>query len=190
MLVVLLVIVAGLWIRREAIHSERSKLADAAIHSAQDSVKFAIRDMTEMKKRLDNASAKIDTLWKVRTVYIAKADVLGGQADSLILIARDERTVCPNLAQAYDKRTSQCEQMAKALSADSVVLMATQDTVKHLSTDLRKTTGALEDAKGLLKLGVNMKYDCKILPFVSCPSRNVSAAIGLIGGIFLAKKVF
>jgi len=187
---VALAVLAVLWIRREAIHSERSRLADEAIASARDSVNVALHDLNEMQTRLARASGKIDTLWKIRTVYINKGNVFGDRADSLIVVAKDERATCPNLAQAYDNRTSQCEMLSKALTADSAVLVATQDTVKRISTDLRNTNSALNDAKGLLKLGASMKYDCKILPFVSCPSRNVSAALGLIGGFFLAKKVF
>ncbi len=168
----------------------RNAQALVDLHSAQHLSDSLTVIVDSQRQEISATKAKVDTLWRTRTLTIAVADTQGHKADSLILLApSDSGLVCKAVRDAYNARTTECAELRKAVALDSQAIQAgqTQLVSSLRALDLLKNRN---DSLGALLGRIPKAYTCKVL-FVPCLSRTVSfflgAGLGTAGTLLLRK---
>lgn len=139
-----------------------------------------------LQSGLGTTKAKVDTLWRTRTVTLVKADTWAVTADSLVKLASDTLTICHPIMLAYEARTSECAELRKAVALDSQAIQAGQSELTKASRtiqSLQSTSDSLSHALGV----VQKPYTCHLLPFIPCPGRVLTLVLGGVGGFVLGR---
>lgn len=176
-------------VRRAAVAETMAARSAVQLASARDSLKGLSKATEALTTRLSAARGRVDTLWRVRSVYVAQADTSHRSADSAYVVAlrTDTGAVCRPIVQAYQLRTTECAQLREAVAADSDALRgvtAQLDTARSETLDERRTVGALR-----VQLGdIAKPYNCHVW-FVGCPSRLETAILSALAGFFISRRV-
>ncbi|HUU96648.1 MAG TPA: hypothetical protein VM487_12985 [Phycisphaerae bacterium] len=157
---------------------ERAKQSAVLLAQSQDSLKVLHTSLTAAEADVAAARAKVDTVWRVRTITLASADTARRRADSLIILAgRDTAAACTLLREAYDARTSECAHLRTVVQQDSAGLRVADDALRAVQDTL--ISAVRQTAILRRKLDeVSKPYTCRWLPFVPCPSRTVTFIAG------------
>jgi hypothetical protein len=141
----------------------------------------ALRDsLAAARAQMATTQARVDTLWRTRTVVVRLSDTLGHRADSLILLApTDSGKVCTALRAAYDARTSECAQLRVAVALDSQAIMAGQMQLGQSQKSLLLMSGTADSLHRALT-AMAKPLTCRIL-FFPCPSRTMTFLLGAVG---------
>lgn len=150
---------------------ERAKQSEVKLKASQDSLKMAQTSLANAQIQLIEAVSRLDTMWKIRTVFVKSADVSGVRADAAIIRAGTDSLSCPNLQVAYNERTTECKELRRALVADSIAIRATRDTLVQVKNILAGTERQVVDVHTMLR-NATKPYVCKIVGLFPCVSRT------------------
>lgn len=157
---------------------ERAKQSAVVLSATRDS-------LGEARQHAATVLTRVDTLWRVRTITLARVDTLRVKGDSFAVIAHtlgsDTALACRPILLAYQARTSECDQLRVAVRQDSAVVDA-------LRLQVQRDTATFRDLALQLST-VSKPYTCRILPFLPCLSRRTSFLVGLLGGGLLTWRV-
>lgn len=167
------------WDGRQA---ERSRQSAAALAAARSEVDLIRGQLTSTQFQLDQRLAELAVLQARETRHIADADRDRARANALIrLVPAADSAQCRPVMDAYEARTSECAQLRLAL-ATAAIAQALADTGLREARDSVRVLLARELPALTHQLTVVTKpYVCRIL-FVRCPSRTLSAVLGVAAG--------
>lgn len=190
--VLLVVMTFGLVQRAIGAADERARASADALATVRKVELPALRDSLQQARDSNTLHlSRVDTLIRVRTVTVARADTIRVTADSLAIVARltsDTGAVCRPIWTAYQVRTSECQQLRVAVQEDSAALREARNGLESSGTALRSALGQVAGLQERLAV-VAKPYQCRIVWFVPCLSRKLSFVAGLVGGGVLVWRV-
>lgn len=186
---VLAFLLFGLAARASGMHAAEAKQSASNLATSQHLADSLTVALVATQDSMTLTRARVDTVRRVVVRTVAVADTAHHQADSLIASAPiDTGHVCTAVRAAYDARTSECDQLRQANTAQTTIIGLQGAQLTRDSALFRLADRNVDSLKARLHL-VTVGDSCHLLPFVPCPSRKVAFWAGLALGGAIGYKV-
>lgn len=181
-------LIVGVGATYAAYGAQQEQAAESArrLAAAKDTVADLQLRLTATAAQLGAARAKVDTVWRVRTVYLAAADSSHHVADSLIALAPDPAAVCRTIQAAYDARTSECAQLRQVVAVQDTGLRVAAAALQQAQDSIRAAGQTTAGLRAQLAQ-VAKPYACRWLGLLPCPSRTTVFVAGAVAGVGLSR---